>query len=191
MSGLLLVARRELGAYLNSLWGYLVAAIMLVIDGLLFNAFALGKTARYSSDVLEDFFYFSFGTTVITAVLLTMRLLAEERQTGTIVLVDSSPLSDWQIVGGKFLSALVFLGGVTFISLYMPALIFVNGKVSVAHIASGNSGTCFSRSMRASAFFETGTSGGGDSKMIGSCSSTRCFSSLTTTSRFCATSLPI
>ena len=137
MSGLLLVARRELGAYLNSLWGYLVAAIKLVIDGLLFNAFALGKTARYSSDVLEDFFYFSFGTTVITAVLLTMRLLAEERQTGTIVLVDSSPLSDWQIVGGKFLSALVFLGGVTFISLYMPALIFVNGKVSLAHIASG------------------------------------------------------
>ena len=38
MSGLLLVARRELGAYLNSLWGYLVAAVMLVIDGLLFNA---------------------------------------------------------------------------------------------------------------------------------------------------------
>ena len=132
MSGLLLVARRELGAYLNSLWGYLVAAIMLVIDGLLFNAFAL-------------------GTTVITAVLLTMRLLAEERQTGTIVLVDSSPLSDWQIVGGKFLSALVFLGGVTFISLYMPALIFVNGKVSVAHIASGYRGGHLRRHRRARA----------------------------------------
>lgn len=140
MSGLLLVTRRELGAYLNSYWGYVVVALILVIDGLLFNAFALGKTARYSSDVLEQFFYFSFGTTVVAAVLLTMRLIAEERQTGTIVLVDASPLSDWAVVGGKYLSAMIFLTGLTLLSLYMPALIFVNGKVSLGHIAAGTFG---------------------------------------------------
>lgn len=137
MRGVLLVARRELGAYLNSYWGYLVVAIVLVINGLLFNAFALGKTARYSSDVLEDFFYFSFGTTVIAAVLLTMRLIAEERQTGTIVLIDASPLTDWEVIGGKFLSAMTYLGGMTLMSAYMPALIFVNGKVSFGQIGAG------------------------------------------------------
>ncbi|MCB9760214.1 MAG: ABC transporter permease subunit [Alphaproteobacteria bacterium] len=140
MSGLLLVARRELGAYLNTAWGYVVVAAVLVVDGLLFNAFAMGSTARYSSDVLEDFFYFSFGTTVIAAVLLTMRLIAEERQTGTIVLMDASPLTDWQVVGGKFLSALTFLGGMTLLTAYMPALIMVNGKVSVGHILAGYAG---------------------------------------------------
>ncbi|MCB9746122.1 MAG: ABC transporter permease subunit [Alphaproteobacteria bacterium] len=137
MSGLWLVARRELGAYINTVWGWVVVAAVLVIDGLLFNAFAMGDTARYSSDVLEDFFFFSFGTTTVAAVLLTMRLIAEERQTGTIVLMDSSPLSDWQVVGGKFTSAMIFLGGMTLLTLYMPALIFVNGKVSVGHIFSG------------------------------------------------------
>lgn len=137
MKGLLLVVRRELGAYFNSMWGYLVVAAILVIDGLLFNAFALGSGAKYSSDVLRQFFYFSFGTTVAAAILLTMRLIAEERQTGTLVLLDSSPLSDWQIVGGKWFSAVVFLTFLTLLTAYMPALIFVNGKVSVGHIAAG------------------------------------------------------
>lgn len=137
MSGLLLIARRELGAYLNTLWGYIVVALVLVVDGMLFNAYALGSGAKLSAEVLEAFFYFSFGTTTIAAVPLTMRLLAEERQTGTMVLLDASPLADWQVVGGKFLSALVFLFGMTLLTAYMPALIFVNGKVSLGHIAGG------------------------------------------------------
>lgn len=137
MRGVLLIARRELAAYVNSFWGYLVVVAILVIDGLLFNAYALGDDPRYSAEVLQDFFRFSFGTTCIAGILLTMRLVAEERQTGTIVLVDSSPLSDWQIVGGKYLSAMAVLGVLTLATLYMPALIFVNGKVSVGHIVSG------------------------------------------------------
>jgi len=137
MRGLLLVTRRELGAYLNGYWGYLIVSILLALQGLFFNAFALGSSARVSADVLEDFFYFSFGFTVAAAVLLTMRLVAEERQTGTIVLIDSSPLSDWQVVGGKYLSAVVVITAMLVLSGYMPALIFVNGKVSLGHIFSG------------------------------------------------------
>lgn len=137
MSGLWLIARRELGAYLNTLWGYVVVALVLVVDGMLFNAYALGNGAKLSSEVLEAFFYFSFGTTTIAAVPLTMHLLAEEHQTGTMVLLDSSPLADWQVIGGKFISALTFLFGMTLLTVYMPALIFVNGKVSMGHITAG------------------------------------------------------
>lgn len=137
MKGLLLVVRRELAAYFNSIWGYVVIAAILMIDGLLFNAFSLGSGAKYSADVLRQFFYFSFGTTVAAGILLTMRLIAEERQTGTIVLLDSSPLSDWEIIGGKWLSAVAFLSVLTLLTVYMPALIFVNGKVSIGHIAAG------------------------------------------------------
>lgn len=137
MRGLMLVARRELAAYFNSLWGIVIIAAILVIDGLLFNAFAIGDSAKYSEVVLQQFFYFSFGTTVVAAILLTMRLIAEERQTGTMALLDASPLADWQVVGGKFASALALLGVLTALTAYMPALIFVNGKVSVGHIAAG------------------------------------------------------
>jgi len=137
MKGLYLVVRRELEAYFNSIWGYVVVAAVLMIDGLLFNAFALGAEARYSENVLRQFFYFSFGTTMVASILLSMPLIARERQNGTIALLDSSPLSDWQIVGGKWLSAFLFVTLMTLLTLYMPALIFVNGKVSIGHIAAG------------------------------------------------------
>lgn len=140
MRGMLLIARRELAAYLNSYWGYAVIAAVLVIDGLLFNAFALGNAPKYSSKVIEEFFYFSFGTTVIASILLTMRLVAEERQTGTIVLLDSSPINSWQLIGGKYLSALTVLATLVLATMYMPALVFVNGKVSYGHIAAGYTG---------------------------------------------------
>lgn len=137
MRGLWLIVRRELGAYFRSIWGYAVLAAILVVDGLLFNAFALGSGARYSEDVLRQFFYFSFGTTIAASILLTMRLIAEERQTGTIRLLDASPLADWEIIGGKWLSAFLFVALLTSLTLYMPALIFVNGAVSAGHIAAG------------------------------------------------------
>lgn len=140
MRPVLLLARRELGAYLNTAWGYAILAAVLVIDGLLYNAFAVGSSPRFSADVLEDFFYFSSGTTMIAGLLLTMRLIAEERQTGTIVVLETAPVSEGQVVLGKFLGAYSFLALITVLTLYMPALIFVNGKVSWEQIGAGYAG---------------------------------------------------
>jgi ABC-2 type transport system permease protein len=87
--------------------------------------------------VLSDFFYFSSGTTMIAAVFLSMRLIAEERQNGTLVLLTSSPVHDRAIVLGKFFSALAFLAMVTLATAFMPALIMVNGKLSIGQVAAG------------------------------------------------------
>jgi ABC-2 type transport system permease protein len=135
--GALLIARRELGAYLRSPFGYIVGAAMLLIDGLLFQVFALGAGARLSAEVLHDFFYFASGTTMVASILLSMRLLAEERQTGTLVLLNTAPLHDREIVAGKFLSAFLFVVILTALTVYMPLLIVVNGKVSAGHVAVG------------------------------------------------------
>jgi ABC-2 type transport system permease protein len=66
-----------------------------------------------------------------------MRLLAEEKQSGTIVLFYTSPISERQLIYGKFLSAAIFSIVLHILSLYLPALIFINGKVSLGHLASG------------------------------------------------------
>lgn len=133
-----LIYRREMGAYLRSPLGYIVVAVVLLIDGLLFNAFALGSdTARKSSEVLKQFFYFSSGTTMVASLFLSMRLLAEERAQGTLNLLFGSPIRDYQIVLGKYLSALTFLGGLTLLTIYMPALIAVHGKITFGQIAAG------------------------------------------------------
>ncbi|MBC8066886.1 MAG: ABC transporter permease subunit [Deltaproteobacteria bacterium] len=137
MRQMLLVARRDLAGYLNSFWGYAVIAALLLVEGLFFNGFALGNQPKYSSKVIEDFFYLTFGITTAASILLTMRLVAEERQTGTIVLIDASPVSSWQLVGGKYLSAMTVLVAMVAATAYMPALVFVNGKVSYGHIFAG------------------------------------------------------
>ena len=137
MSAALLVALRELRAYLRSPFGYVVGAAMLLVDGLLFQGYALGGAPRLSADVLHDFFYFASGTTMVSAILLSIRLLAEERQTGTFVLLGTAPIHDAAIVAGKFLSAFAFLVLLTALTVYMPLLVLVNGKVSAGHIAVG------------------------------------------------------
>lgn len=137
MRPVLLLARRELGAFLNTAWGYFILAAVLVIDGLWFNALAVGDSPRFSSDVLESFFEVCAGTTMVAGPLVTMRLLAEERQTGTLVLLETAPVSEVQVVLGKFLGAFGFVALMTLLTAYMPAMIFVNGKVSLAQIGAG------------------------------------------------------
>jgi len=140
MTAIGLIFRRELAAFVRSPIGYVIAAIVLCIDGLLYNAFALGGRPRLSAEVIHDFFYFSSGTTMVAAIFLAMRLLAEERQMGTLVLLRTAPIREVDVVLGKFLSALVYLTLITVATLHLPLLVLVNGKVSMGHLWVGYSG---------------------------------------------------
>jgi len=131
-----LVARRELYGYLMSPLGYVIVAAILLIDGLLFNGFAMGGE-RLSYAVLEMFFYFLSGTTMVASIFITMRLFAEERQTGTLTLLLTSPAAEWQLVLGKFLGAYLFLLLLTALTFYMPLLVLVNGNVTWGHVGVG------------------------------------------------------
>ena len=133
----LLIARRELAGYLRTLSGYVVIAVILALNGLFFNAYALGGASKRSAEVLSQFFYYSSGFTIVASVFISMRLLAEERQAGTLLLLYSSPVKDHEIVLGKFLSALAFLTLMTLATVFMPLLVMVHGKLSLGHIAAG------------------------------------------------------
>lgn len=137
MKNITLLARRELGAYIKSPMGFIIVAIVLFVDGLLFNVYAIGGTPKLSADVLQLFFAFATFMTMVSGVLLSMRLLAEERQLGTLTLLLTSPIRDYEIVLGKFLSAVIFFAAMTLLTIYMPLLIFINGKVSIGHILAG------------------------------------------------------
>lgn len=139
MRSVSILALRELKAYFRSPMGPVIIAAVLLIDGILFYWQALAEKLL-SAEVLEQFFYNASGTTMIAAVVLSMRLLAEERQLGTFTLLNTSPIGDGEIVFGKYLSALIMLGLMTLLTLYMPLLILVNGKVSVGQILVGYTG---------------------------------------------------
>jgi ABC-2 type transport system permease protein len=122
--------------------GYAAAAAVLLIDGIWFMAKALGGASdkRLSAAVLAEFFNGASGTTAILAIALAMRLIAAEHDAGTLVLLKTSPVRDWEVVLGKFLSVMIVLLGITALTAYMPALILKNGKVSVGHLLVGYSG---------------------------------------------------
>ena len=137
MNKIIILMQRELQSYFSTWLGYIVMFAALLLNGILFNAFALGDAPKYSSDVLRDFFYFTSGIGMVAAMLLAMRLIAEERQNRSLVLLFTSPISERQIVWGKFLAAFLMFALLNVLSLYLPALIFLEGKVSLGHILAG------------------------------------------------------
>jgi len=131
------ILRRDFASYLASPMGYIILTVTLALHGLLFNTMVVGSGNMLSEEVLERFFFWSGGINATASVFVAMRLIAEERQLGTLTLISTSPVRDHQFVLGKFLSGLSFIGVLTALTLYLPALIFINGKVSLAHLVAG------------------------------------------------------
>jgi ABC-2 type transport system permease protein len=137
-----IIFRRELGSYLRSPIGWVIVSVLLLVDGILFQAFAL-RGEQLSAVVLERYFNFSSMFAGAAGVLLSFRLLAEERQNHSMVLLTTSPVRDTEIVLGKFFAALTFYTLFLVLSLYMPLLIKVNGKITGAQIFVGYLGLFF------------------------------------------------
>jgi ABC-2 type transport system permease protein len=143
MNAIVLIARRELAGYFRTWLGYIIIAAVVLVQGILFNALALGSGMdRKSSEVISQFFYTMSGCTMISAVFISMRLLAAEREGGTVNLLYSSPVRDSEIVLGKYLSALAFLGILLLATSFMPTMVLVAGKISWGHVFAGYLG-CF------------------------------------------------
>ena len=134
---LLLVARRDMSAYLSSLYGYIIIAVLVLLLGAAYNFFALGGGARYSAQVLRDFFLLGGIATGLAALLMSMRTIAEEKQTRTLLVLHTSPIAEWQIILGKWLAVMGMVALFLTLTLHMPLMIFINGKVSIAQIAVG------------------------------------------------------
>lgn len=139
MTNILLIAGREMRAYLRSPLGPVIVAGALLINGIVFYYYGLSQKLL-SAEVLSEFFWAASGVTMISAIALSMRLIAEERQTHTFTLLNTAPINDWEIVLGKYLSAFGMVSIMIVLTMYMPALIFVNGKVSIGHILVGYAG---------------------------------------------------
>ena len=136
MSATSIVYRREIGRYLKSPVGWIIAAASLFAAGVLFQTQALSGE-QYSAIVLEKFFWGTSGVVMFMTVVLSFRSISEERQNHSIILLRTSPVRDAEIVLGKFFAAMTFVAIVLFLSLYMPLLIKVNGKITWSQVMVG------------------------------------------------------
>jgi ABC-2 type transport system permease protein len=131
-----IIYKRELGRYLRSPIGWIIAAALLLVEGILFQSQALPGD-NLSAIVLEKYFYFASGIPMVGGVLLAFRLISEERQNHSMILLKTSPIRDTEIILGKFFAALTFLAIILVLSIYMPLLVKVNGKITGAQIFVG------------------------------------------------------
>ncbi len=119
MRNMLIIARRELGAFFASPIAYLVTAAFLAIAGYFFSAILI-----FSRQATMQFAFANMVVVLLfVAPLLAMRLLAEEQRSGTIELLMTSPVRDWQVIWGKWLAVFVlFLVMTAFTGLYVVVL---------------------------------------------------------------------
>lgn len=140
MRAIFLIAKRDLAEYFGSLLGYAIVAVLLVAAGMLFQYAAMGDRALKSSEALAYFFYFAFGFTCFAGILLSMGVFARELREDTIVTLYTAPISEWQMVLGKWLGAFGFVLVFIALTAYMPLLIAVNGQVHGGHVLAGYTG---------------------------------------------------
>jgi ABC-2 type transport system permease protein len=121
------IAKREVFAYFVSPIAYVVTVVWLVWCGLqyylLAGLFAGAPSLSASASPLSAFFGGSvlfFIPLLVFAPVLTMRLLAEERHTGTLEPLLTAPITTAHVVLGKYLAALTF-----WVSLWIPTGLYV------------------------------------------------------------------
>jgi ABC-2 type transport system permease protein len=110
------IARRELAAFFLAPLSYTIAAGFLFITGLFFY-FTITVDSQAS---LAQVFTVIGVMMLFTAPILTMRLLAEENQSGTMELLLTSPVRDAEVVLGKFIAAFLF-----FVALLIPTFFYL------------------------------------------------------------------
>jgi ABC-2 type transport system permease protein len=133
MGNTLTIFRRELGAYFNSPVAYIVVTAFLLVSGYLFfsQVFIVGEAT------LRDFFGVTPLIFIFFAPAVTMRLLAEEKRTGTLELLITMPVTDWQVVLGKFFAALALFGVAILLTLAYPITLSRLGDLDWGTVAGG------------------------------------------------------
>ncbi len=99
------ITKREIRTYFNSPVAYIVVTVFMLISGyFFFNTLFIEKQAE-----MRGFFSIAPMLFAFIAPAITMRLIAEEKGSGTLEMLITMPLRDWEVVLGKFLAAMFLL----------------------------------------------------------------------------------
>jgi ABC-2 type transport system permease protein len=152
MSAVMTIAAKELRSYLFSPIAWVVATVFLAVTGLLFynivtwysmqsmqmmQTQGVGGQMNVNRMVFAPTFHNAAVTLLLLVPIVTMRLLAEEKKSGTAQLLFTSPVRLGEIVAGKFVAALVLLSGILFLTLYMPLVFWAYGEIDWGPICTG------------------------------------------------------
>ena len=139
MKNIAAIVMKELYTYFVSPVAYFVFFIFTAVSGFFFFFifFNVVQTQAPSDVVMESLFPTMSVILLFFTPALTMKLFAEERKSGTIELMSTSPVRDTEMVFGKFLASLVLTLFMLLLTLLFPILIAAFGEIDMGKIASG------------------------------------------------------
>jgi len=138
MSNILAIARKELSAYFASPIAYVVIGFFALMFGFFYYSLLLyfdrqslqaaGQAVNVNEQFLRPVFLNATVILLFVLPLVTMRTYSEEKRSGTIELLLTAPLTDLQIILGKFLGAMGLYAAMLAITLVHVGLLFMFGN---------------------------------------------------------------
>lgn len=133
MKNTMTIAWKETKAYFSTPTAYIVGAMFLVLTGIFF---VFDMTRPFAEASIRNFVSWASLFIMFLAPLLTMRLLAEEQKLGTLELLLTAPVRDWEVVLGKYIASLATLLVTVAFTLYYVVLLYVFGNPDTGPILS-------------------------------------------------------
>ncbi len=141
MSTTLTIAKREFRSYFDSPLAYVVICLGLVLLGAFFFFPSGSFWQNDRSTVNQVFFLAPRGLSLVVVPVLTMRLLAEEKRSGTLEMLITLPVRDHEVILGKFLGAwalvLILIAATALFPLMMFTFPWHLGSLDAGPVASG------------------------------------------------------
>jgi len=123
MRNIWLIARREYHHYFISPIAYAVAFAILLILGIVFYANIVGAMLQQVAPGIEIVFSPLVSLLIFTTPAITMRSIAEENKMGTLELLLTAPVRDWEIILGKWLGGFLFLLTLLLVTWVYPIIL--------------------------------------------------------------------
>lgn len=106
---MLAILYKEITGFFSSLVAYITIAAFLIVTGLFLWVFPESSILDYGYAGMDSFFNIAPYIFMFLIPAITMGSLAEERKDGTFELLATRPITDWDIIGGKFLASLAIV----------------------------------------------------------------------------------
>ncbi|MBL0181513.1 MAG: gliding motility-associated ABC transporter permease subunit GldF [Chitinophagaceae bacterium] len=114
------ICKKELQQFFSNLTGYITIVLFLLVNGLFLFVLPDSNIFDFGYASLDKFFELAPWILLFLVPAITMRTLADEFKGGTFEILQTRPLSRWQIVLGKYFSVLIVL-----LFVIIPTLIYV------------------------------------------------------------------
>ncbi len=140
MKNIFAICAKEIQTYFVSPVAYIALVTFLLGSGCFFTYFYFIPASRFQyegSATFQPASYYMAWLFVLVLPLITMRLFAEEKRLRTIELLMTSPVTDTQVVVGKYLASLVLLGILVLGSFFYPFYVMLYGNPDPGPIAAG------------------------------------------------------